>query len=172
MRIHSLLVNICCITLPVAAGIAFAASLSSADKQFLITAARTDMTEAHEGQMAADQANRSDVKEFGKTLVQDHTEAYWHLKELASKTGVTIPDGINTARDAQISGLMRLKGNSFDRRFARDEVAAHRQALAAFEREAKQGHDPEVKDYAGRMIPVLQKHLHLAEECAKPSGRS
>ncbi len=172
MKIRSISVTIGCLALTAAAGIACAASVSNGDKQFMIMAAKTNMTEAHEGQMAETQANRADVKAFAKTLVQDHTEAYWQIKELAAKTGVMIPNGINTAKDAEIGSLVRLKGDAFDRQFTRDEITDHQHALAAFQREAKQGHDPAVKDYAAKMIPVLERHLHLAEDCAKPTKHS
>ena len=169
MTIRSIFTTICCLALPALAGIASAESLSNADKQFMIAAAKADMTEAHEGQMAEDQANRADVKAFGKTLVQDHTEAYSQLKELAAKTGVTIPVGINTAKVPTIAQLVHLKGANFDRRFVDDEIAAHRQAIAVFKREAEHARDADVRAYATKMIPVLEKHLHLAEDCAKPT---
>jgi putative membrane protein len=152
------------------AGSAFAA-LSSADKQFMVMAARTNMIEAHEGQIAEQKANQSDVKDFAKTLAQDHTDAYGHLSQLAEKTGVSIPKGINAAKDREIEQLDHLKGASFDRQFTRDEVADHRQALAAFKRESEHGKDAQVKAYATSMIPVLEKHLQLAQECAKSSTK-
>jgi len=135
----------------------------------MISAAKADMTEAHEGQMAENQARRTDVRDFAKTLVKDHTESYEHLTELAAKTGASIPKGINTSKDRAIQQLVHLKGDRFDRQFARDEIAAHRQAVVAFKSEAAHGHDADVKAYATKMIPVLEKHLHLAEECAKPA---
>lgn len=144
-----------------------AAALSNTDKQFLITAARTDMIEAHEGQMAENQANRANVKDLGKLLVQDHTQSYEELTALSSKTGVSIPKGIDAARVSALEPLLHLKGDRFDRAFSRDEIAAHRRALAAFKREAEHGQDADVKAYASSMIPTLEKHLQLAEECSK-----
>ncbi len=158
-----------------ASGAACAATVgnvNNVDKQFMVTAARTDMTLAHEGRMAEDQAARADIKDFGKTLVQDHSTAYWQLSELAAKTGVTIPKGINIGHDRAIEQLVHLKGARFDRQFTTDEIAADRQLLAAFRREAKDGRDADVKAFASKMIPVLQKHLQLAEQFAKPVGRS
>lgn len=169
MQFRSIPSGACYLTLLAAAGIAYAASSSNADRQFMTTAAKTDMTEAHEGQMAENQARRPDVKDFAKTLDQDHTESYEHLTELSAKTGVSIPKGINTGKDRTIQRLVHLKGDRFDRQFARDEIAAHRQAIAAFRHEAAHGQDADVKAYATKMIPVLEKHLHLAEECAKPA---
>lgn len=158
----------CVLALLAGTTIIHAATLSSTDKQFLITAARTDMIEAHEGQMAEDQAQQADIKDLGKTLVQDHTQSYEELTALAAKTGVSIPTGINTAREATIEQLARLKGNSFDRAFDRDEIAAHKRLVASFKREAEHAKDPDVKAYATKMIPVVEKHLKLAEDCAKP----
>jgi putative membrane protein len=155
-----------------AAGSAHAASLSGVDRNFMVTAAKIDMTEANEGQLAQNVATRADVKDFAKSLVQDHTESYGHLSELASKRGVSIPRGIDSAKVPAIQQLSHLKGDRFDRRFAQEEVAANRQALAVFKREAARGKDSDVKDYATRTIPVLEKNLRLAEDCAKTTGRT
>ena len=48
MQIRSILSVAGCLAVLVLVGIAQAASLSTADKQFLIMAAKADMTEAHE----------------------------------------------------------------------------------------------------------------------------
>jgi putative membrane protein len=172
MQIRRIRSAVVCFALFAAAGIAYAASVSKADKQFMIMAARNDMIEAHEAQMAESQAERTDVKNLAKTLVQDHTESYRHLSELGAKTGVSIPKGIDAAKDPAVQQLTRLKGGSFDRQFARDEIAAHRHVIAVFKHEAEHGQDPEVKAYASKVIPVLEKHLHLAEECAKVAKHS
>ncbi len=151
---------------------AYAASLNNTDKQFMMTAARINMTQAHEGQMAESQAKRADVKNLGKTLAQDYTASYEDLTKLADKDGATLPKSINTAKDRTITELVRLKGDRFDRQFVRDEVAAERRDLAVFQREAKHGHDADLKVYAGKMVQTLQKDLRLTEECTKPAGRS
>jgi putative membrane protein len=172
MQIRNILSGACCLALLAAAGIAYAASLSKVDKQFMVMAAKTDMIEANEGQLAENQAARKDVKDFAKTLVQDHTESYQHLTKLAAKTGVSIPKGIDGTKDRTIQQLTHLKGDRFERQFTRDEIAAHRRAIATFKNEAAHGQDTEVKAYAAKMIPVLEKHLHLAEECVKPLKHS
>jgi putative membrane protein len=172
MQIRAIPSGVCCLALLASASIAFAGSSSNPDKQFLILAAKTDMTEAHEGEIAEAKAWRADVKSLAKTLVQDHTESYEHLTELAAKTGVTIPKGIDTAKDPIVKQLGRLMGASFDYQFAKDEVAANRFAIAAFRREAAHGKDAEVKAYASKMIPILLKDLHLAKECIRPAARS
>ena len=87
MQIRIIISGACCLAMLAVTGIAHAASLSNTDQQFMIMAAKADMTEAHEGQMAEHQARGAHVKDFANTLVQDHTESYEHLTELAAKTG-------------------------------------------------------------------------------------
>jgi putative membrane protein len=154
------------------AGMAAAGSLSSADRQFMVTAAKANMTEAHEAQLCETQANRADLKAFAKTLDQDHTTAYQQLTELAVKTGVSIPKGIDISKDQGYEHLTHLKGDRFDREFAGHEITAHRHAIAEFRREADHGTDADVKAYAAKMVPVLEKHLKLAEQCTKSAKRS
>jgi len=167
-RVYGIAATVC-LTL-VGGPTAWAATPSNVDKQFMVAAAKMNMIEAHEGQMAENQGATDGVKELGKTLKQDHTQAYQQLQALASKTGVSIPDGINSAKIAAVEQLQNLKGAAFDRAFARDEITAHRQAIAEFKREADRGTDPDVKAYARQTISVLEKHLSLAEQCAK-SGK-
>jgi putative membrane protein len=169
MLIRNIAIAACCLGI---SGAAFGATLSAADKAFLTTAAKANMTEAHEGQMAAEQASRTDVKNFGVTLVQDHTQAYKDLQQVATTVGFDIPNGINTAKDAQIVQLVRLKGEQFDKRFCADQLAGHRSAIALFKREAAHGENADVKAYAARTVPVLEKHLQMAEACAKPTKKS
>jgi putative membrane protein len=145
----------------------FAQAPSNADKTFLINAAKADMTEAHEGQIAENQGVSDQIKSFGRTLDQDHTQNFQQLQTLATKLGVTLPTGIDTEKIATIKQMEHLKGAAFDRAFARDEVTTHKQAIAEFKREAEHGSDPDVKAFAQQTIPTLQKHLDLAEQAEK-----
>jgi len=146
-----------------------ASTVSQADKAFMIEVAKANMTEAHEGQVAEANATRADVKAFGSTLDQDHTKAYQELTELAGKLGVDIPKGINVGKDPAFERMSKMKGVKFDHEFATDEVTSHRQALAIFKREAAHGQDVDVKAYAAKMVPILEGHLKMAEDCAKPA---
>jgi putative membrane protein len=172
MQNHRLLTEACCFTLIAAGGIVYAASLPHSDMDFLNTAARIDMFEAHEGEMAQNQATRGDVKDLANALVQDYSTCYSQLARLAAKTGTTVPKGIDIAGNSTISQLVNLKGTSFDRQFAKDEVSAQRNALAVFQHEAKYGKDASVKAFASQTIPVLERDLKRAETCAGLARRT
>jgi putative membrane protein len=147
--------------------LADSAKLSPKDKQFLRMAAVTDMTEAHLGQMAQSKAAKSGIKDFGQTLVKDHTSAYQELAALDGKLGQAIPKGINIRRDRQVEQLTSLKGKKFDGQFLRVEVQDHQRAVAAFKREAQHGKDQDIKAYANQVLPTMEEHLREAEKLLK-----
>ncbi len=148
------------------------ADLSKTDKAFLTMAADTNMIQAHLGQMAQNDASSADVKDYGQKLAQNHTTAYQELAELASKTGVTIPKGIDVRRERSVQELKGVKGTLFDRRFVSAEVRENERILAEFRREAEHGQNADVKAYASKMVPIMEDDLHTAERLAKAAKRS
>jgi putative membrane protein len=144
-----------------------AASAPQDDHAFLKMAAEADMTSAHIGEMAETRAASNGVKEFGRKLVQDHTDDYRQVAELAAKLGDSIPKGIDSVDNRQITRLGRFKGAAFDRAFLAHETVEHQRLVSAFKREAEHGNDPAVKAYAGKTLPALESHLHDGQDLLK-----
>ncbi len=160
-------------TLPlVAAPASKTPALNAADRSFLTAAARIDMMEAHKGEMAENQSAASNVKDFAKTLVQDQTQSYQHLSELAAKTGASIPRGIDASKNQAITRLVHLKGERFDRQFTREEIAAEQEEVALYKREAAHGHNADLKAYANGALPMLENDLRLAQQCEKAQKKT
>ncbi len=172
MRSCRIFIGAGCIALLAASVPAYAANLGATDRTFLTTAARIDMTEANEGQLAENQATRADIRDLGKMMVQDYSASYSQLGGLAAKMDATIPKGIDTTKDRTIEQLVALKGERFDRQFAQDEVRADRNAIAVFRREANHGTNSDMKAYAAKMIPVLENELKRSEAVARPVKRT
>ncbi|MGA8594169.1 MAG: DUF4142 domain-containing protein [Bryobacteraceae bacterium] len=162
-------------TLGVAAVVAIplsvrAADVSKGDTEFLKMAAEADMTTTHIGKMAEDRAATTEIKDFGKKLAQDHTSDYQQITELAAKTGAEIPKGIDRLDDRRIASLDKLKGKAFDRTFLTQETTEHERLVNAFKQEAEHGNNPDIKDYASKALPVIQGHLHDAQDLLKPKA--
>jgi predicted outer membrane protein len=47
------------------------------------------------------------------------------------------------------------------------QVSAHKDTTSLFERYAKGGDDPKLKDLAGKTLPALQHHLEMAQDMNK-----
>lgn len=156
-----------CLSLCCAAALAQTATLSEKDQKFVDFAAQTDMTEAHLGQMAQDQASGQNVKDFAQMLVTDHTDDYRKLSDLGTKIGATVPKGTDAAHDRMIAPFDKLKGAAFDRHFEREMVAGHEKAIAEYKRAASDAQNADLKAYATATLPTLQKHLDAAKDLEK-----
>jgi putative membrane protein len=130
-------------------------------------AAEADMTLAHIGQMAEDRAATEKVKDFAKTVVQDHTNDYWQLSGVAAKAGDSIPKAINGSNERIITALERSKGKTFDREFLNRQSTEHERLIGAFKQEAEHGSNPVIKDYARKALPTIERHLHDAQDLLK-----
>jgi putative membrane protein len=134
---------------------------------FLKMAAEADMTTAHLGKLAEDRGATPTIKDFGKTLVQDHTSDYEQLTELAAKLGDTIPRAIDKENGRSIAALDRYHGKTFDRAFLIAQTTGHKELFDAFKREAEHGSNPALRDYANKALPTLERHLHQAQDLLK-----
>lgn len=56
----------------------------------------------------------------------------------------------------------------FDREFLDEQTAEHRVAIALFAFEAERGQDPDLRSFAARYLPVLQRHLDQLSALAVP----
>jgi putative membrane protein len=144
-------------------------SAKKSDEAFLSMAAEADMTIAHIGKEAEDRGANEKIKDFGKTLVQDHTSDYESLTELASKTGDAIPKGIDRADYRTAAAMEHYKGKTFDHAFLTNESAEHQKLVHAFKEEAAHGANPAIKAYATKALPTIEKHLHDAQDLLKQS---
>ena len=127
-------------------------SLSMGDRSFMKEAAKGGMMEVAMGRQAEQNASNPEVKRFGARMVTDHSKANSELKSLASKKGVELPAEKEPSRWKS------------DKDYMDAMVKDHEKDLADFEKEAKNGSDPDVKQFAEKTSAVVRKHLNLAKE--------
>lgn len=132
------------------------APLNDKDKDFMQTAAKDGMMEVEMGKMGQKQAKNAEVKKFATRMVTDHSKANAQLKALAKKKGVTL--------DAEAPKMDKMDEANFDKDYMDHMVKEHEKDVAAFEEEAKDGSDPDVKAWANKTLPTLKKHLELAKQ--------
>jgi putative membrane protein len=138
-----------------------APAFADSPRQFLEQALRGDNSEIMLGRIAADRARDPQVREFGRTLVQDHAEARTDVIRIGRRMGLhATRDVTDDARDLR-DRLRDARGREFDRMFIRHMVDDHRHDIDAFRDEARERHGP-VSDLAARQLPTLQKHLDMA----------
>jgi putative membrane protein len=136
--------------------------LSGNDRHFVTTAAEDGMTEVELGKIAQQNASSAEVKQFGQRMVDDHSKANQELEGIVTKLGMTSPKSPNSKQQGDIKKFSKLTGEKFDREYAEDMVKDHEKAVSLFEKQAKSGDSPELKDFASKTLPTLQEHLKMA----------
>ena len=140
------------------------------DRKFFKKAAQGGMAEVALGQMAADKAESDAVKNFGQRMVTDHGKTNQELKDLAASEGVTLPTEMNAKAKALQKELSGLSGAEFDKAYMNEMLKDHKKDISAFKREAEQGQDSDVKNWAAKTLPTLQEHYTLAQTTSGQIG--
>lgn len=139
--------------------------LTSADRKFLMGAAQGGMLEVESGRLALEKASSKEVKDFAQQLVQDHADANEKLMQIAQDKGIELPKKLDAKHRQKLDKLAKLEGAEFDRAYMSEMGHKdHRKDIQAFEKQARQGKDPELKVFAEETLPVLQKHLSMAQK--------
>jgi len=143
------------------------AALSKADQEFAQKASAGGMAEVSLAQLAQQNAQSPQVKQFAERMIADHTQANNELKQIAQQDNLTPPTAPDNKEASTQQRLSAMKGAAFDTAYMQHEVADHRQDIAEFQREAQSGQDPALKAFAQKTLPVLRQHLQMAEAAAK-----
>lgn len=141
-----------------------AQALSPQERRFLERAARMGQLEIQASQLALERSQNEQVRELARHLIEERRDAHGELQQIARSRGLELPQQLGDEQRQQLQQLQQLRGDAFDLKYVQDiGVRSHRQALQLFQqRVAMQGGDPEVRAFAQEMLPLLQRHLHLA----------
>ncbi len=139
--------------------VALADSLNSSDSDFLKKADKGNLTEVELGHLAARKAVNPEVKQFANRMIRDHSKANQELMTLAASKGLEVPKSAPLSEDASAAHLKMLSGKSFDEAYVKLMVEDHKKDVADFQQESQSATDPDVKNFASKVLPVLQSHL-------------
>ncbi len=135
---------------------------------FVKVAATSDMTEIAASKIGRERGN-AEEKAFAAQMITDHTKTSSELKSLVAGEDVKadIPAALDSASQSKIDKLKNAKPDDFSSDFDSMQVGAHKDAVSLFERYAKGGDNPKLKDWAGKTLPTLQHHLEMAQNLGK-----
>jgi putative membrane protein len=138
--------------------------LSDMDRKFIMQAAKDGMHEVHMGQMAVQQGQSDTVKKLGQTIMSDHSRANQELMKVATKNRLA-PDTRH-----KMAKMSKKDMENFDQAWLAMMVKDHQKDIALYQQQVQQGSDPEVKKFAQKTLPVLQKHLKLVQAAQQKMG--
>ncbi|MDR9752632.1 DUF4142 domain-containing protein [Pseudomonas sp. SZMC_28357] len=153
-------------------GTAFAATNSD----FVDSAAAGGIAEIETSRLALEKSQSADIKAFANMMITDHGKANDELATIAKKHDIEVPDTTTLVKQAK-EKILDLRDESFDAAYANNQVKAHEETIALFKKEAETVTDDkkpgavELKGFAQKMLPGLEKHLDMAKklQAAHPS---
>jgi len=141
------------------------------DKEFVQKAASGGMMEVAAGELASKNATSEDVRNFGARMVQDHGQANQSLMEIAQKKGVQVPGEMSKKQNKEVDKLAEKTGANFDRDYMKLMLKEHRDAIKLFEKQARDGRDPDLKAFAESTLPTLREHLAMGTKIQQMLGK-
>jgi putative membrane protein len=147
------------------------AAVNSTDKAFLKDAYQDGLAEVATAQLASQKTGNPDVKAFAEKLASDHTTANNALKTLADSKKVSTATEPSMIAQGKSKLLDRKSGTDFDKAYIDAMVSDHKKDIEAFEKEASEAKDQDVKNFASQTLPTLKAHLSAAESIQAKIGK-
>jgi putative membrane protein len=140
------------------------ALLTAADQAFMKKAEDRSIRERNLARVAMQRTRNSDVRDFAKMIVDDHTKDLHNIVNLMESKGIPQPKNMPEVKHEAEGMLNNLSGAAMDRAFIDAMIKDHERDIAEFTKEVRSGEDPAVRDYAAHALETLQKHLQKAQE--------
>ena len=128
------------------------------DSEFAVKAASGGMMEVELGKLAAQKAQSQQVKDFAAMMVTEHSKANEELKTLTASKNITIPATLSEDHQKHVDDLSKLSGAEFDKEYVNLMVEDHKEDIDLFKEASFGAKDADVKAFAGKTLPTLQKH--------------
>ncbi|MDB5569295.1 MAG: hypothetical protein JWN93_478, partial [Hyphomicrobiales bacterium] len=137
--------------------------------EFVQDVATGTMFEIEAGKLAAQRAQRKDVKQFGQRMVKDHSAADKAFKAALkkAKNAPQPPAQMTAEQTRKLDELRGQNGPAFDTAYVSMMADDHEKDLDTFRTYAKTGDDPALKAFASKTQKVIDAHHKLVTKLEK-----
>ncbi|APV42173.1 DUF305 domain-containing protein [Pseudomonas frederiksbergensis] len=157
------------LTLAVALSTSMGTAFAATSNDFVDKAAAGGIAEVETSRLALEKSSSADIKAFANMMITDHSKANDELAALAKKHDIEVPDSTTIVKQAK-EKILDLRDESFDAAYANNQVKAHEDTIELFKKEANTVTDDktkgatDLKGFAQKMLPALEKHLQMAKK--------
>jgi putative membrane protein len=144
--------------------------ISPTTADFIKEAAISDMFEIQSSELVEQKAvDDSATKAFAAHMIKDHSKTTSDLKSIATTDKLTadLPSQLDSDHQSKLDKLKSLNGADFIKQYHSDQAGGHKDAVSLFKRYSDGGDNPELKAWAGKMLPTLEEHLKEADDLNK-----
>ncbi|MBB5917293.1 putative membrane protein [Nocardia transvalensis] len=133
--------------------------LAQSDRDFLIAAHQSNMTEIAAGGRANAMSSCPAVRELAPALVADHLRLDGMVTAVADRYGLMLPALPDAEQVQTLAAIAPKTGRDFDVSYLRAQEEGHLAAARNGHRELDSGVAPEARGVAEQSTPIVEEHL-------------
>lgn len=142
------------------------------DQYFVEQASQGGLFEVESSRLALEQRSSQTTCEFARMMIDDHGKTSHELATLARRKDLRASSSVDALHQEKLDELRRIEGAEFDTKYRQCQIKAHDEAIALFERAARDCRDSALKAFAQRTLPTLRTHRsHLTSPAIEVSQR-
>lgn len=136
-----------------------------ATQAFVNQAAYANQSEIAEARYVLQHTHSSQVRQFARRMISDHTMLDRQLRRVAEQNGYSVPSGVDSKDRAMMTTLEHDRGSKLNAVYSMDQTKDHRQVIAQFEQAADDPRiAPAARQAAEMALPILRMHLQMANQ--------
>lgn len=144
--------------------------VAAAERTFITEAAASGQAEIDASRMMAARSSDPSIKTYARQLEREHLSANDELKRIAEGKGIVVPVIASKETRDLLDRLRGMPTTESDRTFVREfGIETHNKAIQLFEKEAREGQDPQLRAFAEQTLPRLREHLTMAQQLQRQS---
>ena len=148
------------------------------DPQIAAIVVTANQVDIDAGKLATAKAHATEVKDFGKLMITDHSAVNKSATELVHKLNVmpesnATSESLKKGGDENIAALHKLSGSAFDKAYIDHEVTYHQAVIDALDKTLiPNAHNSELKALLVKVRPAFVAHLDHAKQIQSSLSKS
>lgn len=145
-------------------------NLEEDTRDFVEEAASSSMMEVELAQLAQQNAQSQEVKDYAQMIENDHQQANERLRSIAQQKNITIPESMKDDHRSEIDDLRDKTGQEFDQDYMDKMVSEHEDDISKFEDMREDVQDPDLQSWIDNTLTTLRQHRDEAERIKESVG--
>jgi putative membrane protein len=148
-------------------------SSADVDRLFALTAMQGSNAEIDMAELAMKRGSASEIKSYASKMIAEHKGLMDEMMPALQRVlGNPPPERLAPVDQLAMRHLEAVKPVDFDQIYVMEQIGGHLATLTAFQTEADNGTDAQLKELARKWMPTIEAHLQLAVDTAKHVGGS
>jgi len=147
-----------------------ATAMPMSAKTYVGKAGAADLFETESSKLVQDSKDPK-ITAYAQMMIGDHAKSTTDVVAAAKADGLTPGEPMLAPNQkAMLTSLKAATGKRRDALYKKDQVAAHKATLAFQKEYAASGTKPNLKATAGKIVPVVEQHLSMANDMTAMAG--